>query len=61
MREIHTLIVAAVVAWGAGGNGQLGFGSLADALIPQQVEALFGVDVVTIAAGNSHSAAISRN
>eukprot|EP00698_Gefionella_okellyi_P005691 TRINITY_DN15158_c0_g1_i1.p1 TRINITY_DN15158_c0_g1~~TRINITY_DN15158_c0_g1_i1.p1 ORF type:complete len:374 (+),score=45.87 TRINITY_DN15158_c0_g1_i1:36-1157(+) len=45
-------------AWGCGSEGQLGNGKTADVLAPTRIEALHGLNVATIAAGNAHSTAL---
>jgi alpha-tubulin suppressor-like RCC1 family protein len=48
-----------VLSWGRGGHGRLGHGGAACEDAPRHVEGLRGVDVVHIAAGGMHSAAVS--
>ena len=46
-------------AWGANTNGQLGIGSTNQSLIPVQITALSALNVTDLAAGDSHSAAVT--
>lgn len=58
----HSLALLAdgtVVAWGAGGLGQLGDGSTSESSVPVAVQGLSGV--TAIAAGGSHSLALLAN
>lgn len=58
----HSLALLAdgsVVAWGAGGLGQLGDGSTSESSVPVAVQGLSGV--TAIAAGGSHSLALLNN
>ncbi|XP_076062626.1 uncharacterized protein LOC143037884 [Oratosquilla oratoria] len=48
-----------VFAWGSGMKGQVGNGSLCEVEEPTPVEALCGMNIIYIAAGGWHSAAIS--
>ncbi|KTG05802.1 hypothetical protein cypCar_00019614 [Cyprinus carpio] len=45
----------------SGGHGQLGHGALTSQEEPQVVEALWGVPIRAVSAGNWHSASVSRN
>ncbi|XP_056308023.1 RCC1 domain-containing protein 1 isoform X2 [Danio aesculapii] len=58
----HALLLTAdgtLYSWGSGSHGQLGHGALTSLEDPQAVEALWGVPIRAVAAGNWHSAAIS--
>jgi len=60
----HSLAITAdgaVWSWGAGGNGRLGHGDQQEQLLPKKVEALAGQRVVAVAAGWSHSLAITAD
>ncbi|XP_043083832.1 RCC1 domain-containing protein 1 [Puntigrus tetrazona] len=48
-----------VYSWGSGSHGQLGHGALTSQEDPQVLEALWGVPVRAVSAGNWHSAAVS--
>ncbi|XP_073687954.1 RCC1 domain-containing protein 1 [Garra rufa] len=48
-----------VYSWGSGSHGQLGHGALTSQEEPQIVEALWGVPIRAVSAGNWHSASIS--
>uniref|UniRef100_A0A9J7YGQ9 RCC1 domain containing 1 n=1 Tax=Cyprinus carpio carpio TaxID=630221 RepID=A0A9J7YGQ9_CYPCA len=50
-----------VYSWGSGSHGQLGHGALTSQEEPQVVEALWGVPIRAVSAGNWHSASVSRN
>uniref|UniRef100_A0A673J8V8 RCC1 domain containing 1 n=1 Tax=Sinocyclocheilus rhinocerous TaxID=307959 RepID=A0A673J8V8_9TELE len=50
-----------VYSWGSGSHGQLGHGALTSQEEPQVLEALWGVPIRAVSAGNWHSASISRN
>lgn len=55
----HVLVIngdAVMFAWGAGGFGQLGTGSLKNATVPTRIS--HPVDVLSISAGEEHSACI---
>jgi len=59
----HTCAVAHggdVYCWGGGGSGQLGDGTLESSLVPVSVKGL-PTDVAAIAAGQSHSCALSKD
>ncbi|OEH78737.1 regulator of chromosome condensation repeat-containing protein [Cyclospora cayetanensis] len=47
-------------AWGAGASGRLGLGHNRGALLPTLIESLLQFQVVFVAAGESHSAALDR-
>ncbi|TRY96016.1 hypothetical protein DNTS_002168 [Danionella cerebrum] len=58
----HALLLTAagmLYSWGSGSHGQLGHGALTSHEDPQVLEALWGVPIRTVAAGNWHSAAVS--
>ncbi|XP_073798700.1 RCC1 domain-containing protein 1 isoform X1 [Danio rerio] len=58
----HALLLTAdgtLYSWGSGSHGQLGHGALTSLEDPQAVEALWGVPIKAVAAGNWHSAAVS--
>lgn len=60
----HTLILTddgEVLSCGVGEYGRLGTGSTTDSLIPQSLETLANEDIVAIAAGSSHSLALTAN
>jgi len=60
----HTLILTddgEVLSCGVGEYGRLGTGSTTDSLIPQSLEPLAHEDIVAIAAGSSHSLALTAN
>ena len=60
----HTLCVTAtsqVYAWGANDCGQLGIGSTKPCSSPKLVEGLWAIPVRQLAAGDSHSAALTSN
>mmetsp|Transcript_26937 Transcript_26937/g.75892 ORF Transcript_26937/g.75892 Transcript_26937/m.75892 type:complete len:1891 (+) Transcript_26937:162-5834(+) len=60
----HTLCVTAtsqVYAWGANDCGQLGIGSVRSSGTPNLVEGLWAIPVRQLAAGHSHSAALTCN
>ena len=46
-------------SWGWGVHGQLGVGSIEDSLLPTHVTALDEYEVTLLAAGYSHSAALT--
>ncbi|XP_016389136.1 RCC1 domain-containing protein 1 [Sinocyclocheilus rhinocerous] len=48
-----------VYSWGSGSHGQLGHGALTSQEEPQVLEALWGVPIRAVSAGNWHSASIS--
>ncbi|XP_050956277.1 RCC1 domain-containing protein 1 [Labeo rohita] len=48
-----------VYSWGSGSHGQMGHGALTSQEEPQVVEALWGVPIKAVSAGNWHSASIS--
>ena len=48
-----------VWSWGWGVHGQLGVGSIEDSLLPTHVTALDEYEVTLLAAGYSHSAALT--
>uniref|UniRef100_A0A8C1NHQ4 RCC1 domain containing 1 n=1 Tax=Cyprinus carpio TaxID=7962 RepID=A0A8C1NHQ4_CYPCA len=48
-----------VYSWGSGSHGQLGHGALTSQEEPQVVEALWGVPIRAVSAGNWHSASVS--
>lgn len=48
-------------AWGHNGNGRLGLGHSRAVISPTQIEYLIGKEVVYVAAGEAHSAAIDRS
>lgn len=48
-----------VWSWGWGVHGQLGVGSIEDSLLPTHVTALDEYEVTHLAAGYSHSAALT--
>jgi len=47
--------------WGHGDVGQLGLGTALHSIYPAVVEALVGVEIVAVAAGEFHAAAVSAN
>ncbi len=58
----HSLAVAndgSVYAWGFNASGQLGTGDTADASTPQPVAVPSGVSIASVAAGGSHSLALT--
>ena len=58
----HSLAVAAdgsVYSWGFNASGQLGTGTMADSSTPQQVALPAATQVATVAAGGSHSLALT--
>lgn len=60
----HTLCVTGtsqVYAWGANDRGQLGLGDSNDRRSPCMIEALWALPVLQLAAGASHSAALTSN
>ncbi|HEY5110200.1 MAG TPA: MBG domain-containing protein, partial [Acidimicrobiales bacterium] len=60
----HSLAVAAdgsVYSWGFDASGQLGTGTTADAATPQQVSMPAGAPVASVAAGGSHSLALTTS
>ncbi|KAI2648616.1 RCC1 domain-containing protein 1 [Labeo rohita] len=50
-----------VYSWGSGSHGQMGHGALTSQEEPQVVEALWGVPIKAVSAGNWHSASISMD
>lgn len=48
-----------VYSWGSGSHGQLGHGALTSQEEPQVVEAVWGVPIRAVSAGNWHSASVS--
>ena len=63
-RGQHSLALAAdgaVWSWGSGDEGKLGHGDTHDQLLPKKVEALAGLRVVDVSAGNDHSLAITAD
>jgi alpha-tubulin suppressor-like RCC1 family protein len=50
-----------VYSWGCGLNGRLGHGDSEDILEPKEIQLLTNAKVIDFSAGESHSAAISRN
>ena len=64
--QFHTAAVVAaqpavLLTWGRGTLGVLGQGDEEDALIPQTVEALKGVDVRSVSCGSYQTAAVTRS
>ncbi|GLI67883.1 hypothetical protein VaNZ11_012174, partial [Volvox africanus] len=60
----HSLALTAsaqVLSWGDGASGQLGHGDRQPRHAPAAIEALWGLPVVQIAAGNGHSAAVTAS
>ncbi|KAJ3434582.1 regulator of chromosome condensation [Anaeramoeba flamelloides] len=58
----HTLALTydgEVYSWGRGQDGQLGHGNLSQSLTPRKIEAISKAGIIDIAAGDTHSAAIS--
>jgi alpha-tubulin suppressor-like RCC1 family protein len=58
----HTLALTAdkeVYSWGMGSCGRLGHGSEDDEMLPRRIESLRNCNIISIAAGYDHSAAIS--
>ena len=58
----HSLALSAdhrVWSWGWGVHGQLGVGSIEDVLLPTHIKGLDKYEVIQLAAGYSHSAALS--
>ena len=58
----HSMALSAdhrVWSWGWGVHGQLGVGSIEDVLLPTHVAALDEYEVTQLAAGYSHSAALT--
>ena len=58
----HTLALTAdkeVYSWGMGSAGRLGHGSEDDEMLPRRIESLRNCNIVSIAAGYDHSAAVS--
>lgn len=62
LRSIHRSGIE-VYAWGRGDCGQLGLGAatLTDTFIPQRVEALLGKNILCMAAGSFHTAALTAD
>ncbi|GIL57699.1 hypothetical protein Vafri_12863 [Volvox africanus] len=54
-------VSAQVLSWGDGASGQLGHGDRQPRHAPSAIEALWGLPVVQIAAGNKHSAAVTAS
>lgn len=50
-----------VCSWGRGEDGQLGHGDAEDRLIPTQLSALEGHEIVSVAAGADHTTAYSES
>jgi hypothetical protein len=50
-----------VFSFGTGEFGRLGHGDELDVELPKQIEALRGVDVLTVAAGGAHAKALTRS
>ena len=50
-----------VYSWGCNASGQLGLGDFVDRRAPAHVEGLWALPVASLAAGDSHSAALTMN
>ncbi len=48
-------------SWGCNASGQLGLGDFVDRRAPAHVEGLWALPVASLAAGDSHSAALTMN
>ncbi|CAI5507255.1 unnamed protein product [Closterium sp. Naga37s-1] len=62
--DCHCIAVDAngtAFSWGRNQNGQLGLGTLDDALVPTQITALAGVPLRMVAAGAEHTAAAAED
>jgi E3 ubiquitin-protein ligase HERC2 len=62
VRHLFTLVTTeagSVFSFGVGAVGQLGHGDTEDQILPRRIEALDGTQVATIAAGESHSLALT--
>ncbi len=60
----HTIVLTAekeVFTWGKGADGRLGHGSDEDEALPRRVESLRKFNIVSVAAGYDHSAAVSED
>jgi alpha-tubulin suppressor-like RCC1 family protein len=60
----HTIVLTAekeVFTWGKGAHGRLGHGSEDNEVLPRRVESLRKSNIVSIAAGYDHSAAVSAD
>ena len=50
-----------VYSWGCNASGQLGLGDYVDRRAPALMEGLWALPVASLAAGDSHSAALTMN
>ncbi|CAI0405268.1 unnamed protein product [Linum tenue] len=50
-----------VQSWGRNQNGQLGLGTMEDALVPHKIQAFQGIPIKMVAAGAEHTAAITED
>ena len=50
-----------VFSWGCNSSGQLGLGDFADRRAPAHIEGLWALPVASLAAGDSHSSALTMN
>lgn len=57
----HTATVLQVLAWGSNSHGQLGLGDRRDRSTPTVVGALWALPIIQLAAGDTHSAALTSN
>jgi hypothetical protein len=60
----HTIVLTAekeVFTWGKGAHGRLGHGSEENEVLPRRVESLRKLNIVSVAAGYDHSAAVSAD
>ncbi|KAK9892903.1 hypothetical protein WA026_022582 [Henosepilachna vigintioctopunctata] len=61
---VHCLLLDSlgnVYSFGSGSRGQLGLGTLESELDPRHIEALAGIEIVAIACGTWHCAALSKD
>ena len=64
LNDAHSLVIStkgACYSWGKGSCGRLGHGDEEDQLTPRLVEALRGVVVFAVAAGEAHSLAVDES
>ncbi|CAL1381160.1 unnamed protein product [Linum trigynum] len=50
-----------VQSWGRNQNGQLGLGTMEDALVPHKIQAFQGIRIKMVAAGAEHTAAVTED
>ena len=55
------LAAGTVYTWGIGDEGRLGHGDTDDCFVPNQVEALEGLQVLSVATGVAHCLAVTAN